>query len=270
MSDATRNTADELARQQALLAALWRQAPLPAGLTGRAGRRDAGLGVYRANAGAHAERALASACPTLADLIGDTALAGLARALWQARPPARGDLAEFGEAVPGFIEADAQLADWPYLADVARLDLAVQRIERASDVPPMPAGLALLAEADPAALWLRARPGLALLRSRWPVASIWQAHRAPGTESALAALDLAQPEAALVWREGWRGAVARLDETAAAFTAALLGGASLGSALAAAPAGFDFTAWLTQALQQQWWCAVEASSPAPLNEENPR
>lgn len=262
MSDGASDVQREAQRQQALLRALWRQGELPAGLAGTAAQRDMGLGVYRANAGAHAERALASACPTLAALIGPEALAGLARTVWAAQPPQRGDLAEFATAVPAFVEADAQLADWPYLADVARLDLAVQRIERAAEAPAQPAGLALLAETDPSGLWLRPRDGLLLLRSRFPVASIWQAHRTPEPEAALAMLDLTQPEAALVWRDGWRGAVAALTPAAAGFTAALLGGADLGTALDAADAGFDFTAWLTQALQQQWFIAVEGLAPA--------
>lgn len=277
MSDAGRNIPTELARQQALLRALWRQGELPealAGLAAAPGGQGAGLAagleVYRANAGAHAERALASACPTLAALIGEEALAGLARALWQACPPARGDLAAFALAAPGFIDEDPQLAAWPYLADVARLDLAVQALERAADGPAQPAGLARLAECDPAALWLRARPGLTLQRSRWPIASIWQAHQGPDVAVALATLDLDQPEAALVWRDGWRGAVARLDEPQAAFTEAVLGGASLGAALEAAPPDLDFTAWLTQALQQQWFIAVEGAAPAGMNEEMPR
>lgn len=282
MSDAGRNIDTELARQQALLRALWRQGDLPDGMAALAaasdgreaglavsGGREAGLAVYRANAGAHAERALASACPTLAALVGDEALAGLARALWQACPPTRGDLAAFALAAPGFIAGDAQLADWPYLADVARLDLAVQAIERAADAPAQPEGLPLLAERDPVALWLRPRPGLALLRSRWPIASIWQAHQTPDPANAVAALDLQQAEAALVWRKGWRGAVALLDEPQAAFTDAVLGGASLGAALDVASPDLDFTAWLTQALQQQWFVAVEAPAPGGTNEENP-
>ena len=78
---------------------------------------------------------------------------------------------------PAGSNATPQLADEPYLADVARVDWAVHTIEQAADVDPPAAGLALLAEHDPMALRLRLRPGLTLVSSRWPVVTIWQAHR---------------------------------------------------------------------------------------------
>ena len=109
------------------------------------------LAAYRGNASAIAERALASAFPTVQQLLGDESFALLARALWHHAPPQRGDLACWGDALPGWIERDAQLADEPYLADVARVDWAVHTIEQAADVEPPAAGLALLAEHDPMA-----------------------------------------------------------------------------------------------------------------------
>jgi hypothetical protein len=116
----------EQRRQQALLQALWQPQQQHGSLTdwlrapGTA-LTQRGLQAYAANAGASAERALAASFPTVQALVGDEAFAGLARACWRALPPERGDLACFGAALPGFIEADTLLADVPYLADCARL-----------------------------------------------------------------------------------------------------------------------------------------------------
>jgi len=251
----------ERERQQALLRTLWRDEAADAlrgWLATPPERFERGLLAYTANAGAAAERALGAAFPTVAQLVGEDSFGALARAFWQARPPLRGDLAQWGAELPAFIADSEQLAAEPYLADVARLDWAVHLAEGAPDVPATPQGLQHLAEADPSALQLRLRPGSALLASAFPVATIWQAHRSHAAgrfEPVRAALAAGHGEQALVWRAGWRAAVCTLSDADAAFTAALLAGRSLGAALEAA-SGFDFAAWLTVALQQGWLAGV--------------
>ena len=174
----------EALRQQILLRALWQDAR-PGVLAGwtRDGERFArGLQAYQANAGALAERALAAAYPTIAQLLGEESFASLARLLWRRHPPLHGDVALWGAELPGFIAGDEQLAGEPYLADVARLDWAVHLAASAADAPAAVQGLHLLAEHEPAALWLHARPGTALLSSAHPIVAVWQAHRRRGED----------------------------------------------------------------------------------------
>lgn len=249
----------ERRRQQALLEALWPREPAGAWddwlRAPGAALTQRGLQAYRANAGAVAERALASAFPTVQALIGDEAFAALARACWRACPPTRGDMAWFGAALPGFIEQEP-LEDAPYLADSARLDWALSRAESAADVPPEPQSLALLAEADPSSLRFIAAPGLVLLRSPYPVVSIWRAHCEGDLALARVALEAGQGEAALVWRRGWKAGAQAVDAATAQWTEALLAGHSIGTALDAMPADFGFEPWLLKALEQQWIAGV--------------
>jgi hypothetical protein len=161
-----------------LLRALWRDAR-PGVVAGwmRDGESFArGLQAYQANAGALAERALAAAYPTVMQLLGDESFAGMARAYWHHHAPVLGDVARWGAELPTFIQAAEQLAEEPYLADVARLDWAVHMAQSAADGPAAPQDLALLASADPATLWLHLQPGTALVVSAHPVVAIWQAH----------------------------------------------------------------------------------------------
>lgn len=256
----------EAERQQALMAALLARdgeaalsawlSPLPAG-TAR------GLQAYQANAGASAERGLASTFPTVQALVGEESFAGLARAFWHAQPPQRGDLACFGEALPDFIAASEQLADVPYLADVARLEWMLAQAERAPDSTPDLASLHHLAEHEPSALHLRLVPGAAVLDSAYPVVSLWKAHR-PGDDaaanlaSARDALSQARGECALVTRTGWRGEATVLAPATGRWTAALLQGLPLDEALARAGEGFAFDGWLAEALAAGWIDRVEA------------
>jgi hypothetical protein len=259
MTDAQR----EIVRQQLLLSALWRTTD-PAALQGWLRQAPAaaahGLDAYRGNAGAIAERALTGAYPTLAALVGEETFAALARDCWQRHAPERGDLGEWGAALPDFIAASVALASEPYLADSARLDWLVHRASRASDAPQEPPALEALADGAADNLRLLLRPGCALLRSGWPVAAIWQAHQRDGEDrfaEVRAAFAAGRGDNAFVWRDGYAVRVDALDDASAAFTRSTHLGASLADALDAAGDGFAFDRWLVQALQKRWLVAVQ-------------
>lgn len=256
-------------QQQALLHALWTRpglsmpcdallATLPelpalAELVTASWQR--GLAAYRTNANALAERVLQAAFPVVAELIGAESFALMACGFWQRHPPERGDLAWWGDALPGFLAHDAQLADVPYLADVARVEWALHRIAGAADSSVQPASFALLGQHEPDTVTLLPPPGATLLRSGWPVASLVTAHlcNEPDLDTVAARVQARQGEAALVWRHGLRSRVAACTPAEAALLQALLAGQSVLAALDAAmelEAQFDFSAWLNTAVAQ--------------------
>ncbi|WP_294766988.1 putative DNA-binding domain-containing protein [uncultured Rhodoferax sp.] len=221
-----------------------------------------GLKAYQSNGHALARRALQAAYPVLARMLGDESFADLARALWHATPPERGDLAHWGYTLPDFVAASAQLADEPYLSDVARAEWALHCCATAADATLQADSLALLGSQDLDTLHLRLAPGTWLLRSPWPVASILLAHRdeGPSLAEAGARLRAGQAEDVLVWRQGFRPCVRIAMPGEADLVAALLAGLALGPALDAAPA-LDVQAWLAQAVQSGLLLAVHPMSP---------
>jgi hypothetical protein len=267
----------ELSRQQALLAALWGAAadgtaPRPRTRGARAGT-ERGLQAYRANAGAVAERALASSFPVLQALVGAESFAALARAFWRARPPARGDLAWLGAELAGFVAGDPQLAPVPYLGDVVRLEWLVARAECAPDlagsVDERLASLQVLADFAPDELFIALAPGAAVLRSAWPAASLWHAHRpeAPATafEAARERVAARQGEAIFVCRPEWAVRVEAVDEASACFLEALVDGQDLARALAGAlrvEADWSFEAWLARAIGAGWIAGARRGPPS--------
>ena len=214
-----------------------------------------GLQVYQANRAVLAGRTLASTYPVIAHLIGLESFEPLARHFWQQHPPQRGDMGQWGAQLPEFLAAAPQLADEPFLADVARMEWALHRAASAPDAVFDAASFALLTSADDTRpVGLSLSPGTVMLDSAYPVVSIINAHLLgqPTLEEAAAMLRQGKREYALVWRQGFKPRVRALGEAEFILVAALETGLSLDVALNHAsnmePA-FDFNTWLAQAVQ---------------------
>lgn len=250
------SAATEAERQRALLAALWAPADGMAQpvLQERGERAAQGFAAYRANAGALAERALAAVFPTLQTMLGAADFKHLAREFWRAHPPRRGDLGEWGTEFPAWLQAHAAFAEWPYLGDCARLDLAIHQCERAADAEFDAASLGWLERADPERLRIGLMPGTAVLTSAWPIATVHAAHHLAGAgfDAVRAALAAQHGEQVLVARRRWRARVHAVDAPTVAWTRLLLAGAPLSQALDRAGEGFQFAEWLAQALREGW------------------
>ena len=255
-------------QQQALLDALfaWPAAEATQDLAAHVSAPSArGLKVYQANGHALAERALQAAYPVLAQLLGDESLCALARAFWHEQPPLRGDLAQWGDGLARFVASSAQLADEPYLADVASVEWALHRCANAADQGADPASLALLLHHDPNALQLMLAPGCLVLASDWPVASILGAHRdlVPDFAEVGQRLRGGVAEAALVWRARLQPCVRAARAGEADFVQAVLAGRPLDQALDSAPA-LDFNAWLPNAVQSGLLLGARLVAPTPV------
>jgi hypothetical protein len=245
-----------------------------------------GLQAYQANGPALAERALGAAYPVLAQLVGDESFAPFARHFWRRHPPCRGDVACWGDALAAFLEASPQLAEEPYLGDVARIEWALHQAATAADAQPDPHSFALLSSADPAEVTLALGAGVFLLASAYPVASIVNAHLLdePALAEAAALLRDGAAEHALVWRQGFKPRVCAITAAEYALLAALQAGSSLeaalGNALTCAPTGtpgaavFSFEDWLGRAARDglvTGGCRL-TRSPSPVShpaEPNP-
>ena len=239
------------AQQQALLQLLFPVATPPCvSSPGQPLHDERGLRAYRTNGLAVAERSMSACFPVLAQLLGAESFAALSREFWMTHPPTCGDLAQWGDALPQFLQTKTQLADEPYLPDVARVEWALHAAAGAADQAADMASFALLASADAASATLLLAGATQTLQSDYPTASIVNAHLlgAPSLAEAGAMLRAGTGEHALVWRAGLRPRVRPCGADEAALVTALLRGTSLLEALEAAP-GLDFQGWLTMAVQ---------------------
>ena len=220
-----------------------------------------GLQAYQANATATAHRSLQTAYPVIAQLIGDEAFAHLARDFWAQHPPTRGDLAQWGGELAGFIASIPDLKTEPYLSDVAKAEWVLHIATTAADKAADFESFSLLTEQDPDAVTLQLAPGTVLIQSQFPIVSILTAHlyAKPSFEEVGEKLRLNTPEIALVWRQGLRPQIKSCSTNEVDFVSQLLAGQSLAVAMEKASfvpldktltktTSFDFAAWLSSSV----------------------
>lgn len=207
------------------------------------GDRSRRFDVYRNNMIVGLLDALAETYPAVRKLVGEAFFRAMAREFARRRPPATPVLSEYGAGFADFVGRFPPAAGVPYLADVARLEWAWLRAYHAADREPLPiAALADLPEAATGAVVPALHPSLRIVRSRWPVVSLWSASIGDASASAV---DLARGETALVLRPALEVTVRKLPVAGAAFLRSLSKGSSLAEAASAAletDPGFDLAA----------------------------
>jgi hypothetical protein len=223
------------ALQTAFAASVLRsELPVPAGIVALSGvdpeRRFA---VHRNNVVVGLIRALESRFPVVARLVGEEFFRAMAQVFVTEHPPRSPILFRYGSTFPEFLERFPPAAELPYLADVARLELARGRAYHAADLPPLaPEAFATLRPEDLSATGVRLHPSAELLTSPHPVVSIWRANQA----GAALRVESWEAEAALVLRPEIEVEVHRLPSGGYAFLTALTQGASLARAASIAVA----------------------------------
>ena len=206
---------------------------------------DKRFAVYRNNVIVGLVDALADSFPVTQAMVGEDFFRAMAREFVLAHPPRSPVLALYGDGFPGFIENFPPAAGLPYLADLARLEFLRIRSWHAADVDAVTAERITAVLTDPDCLpdsLLSLHPALFVLPSDHAVVSLWAAHQAESPTLALAAVDPAQAEAALLWRNGLEVEIRRVGHGVALFIGLLQQAATFAAATAesmAADADFD-------------------------------
>ena len=183
------------------------------------------VGVYRNNHREIFRKALSASFPVVERLVGEACFAGLAREYTREHPSRSGDLQRYGENYPAFLERTYGDTRFRYLPDVASLEWALEEVHLDRDEPPLGlSGLSRFNEDDYGNLVFTVRRAVRLLRSRFPVFSIWRANQPGGNER----IDLDRgAENVAVARRGNAVEVHALDRAAFCLAVELAGGVRL-------------------------------------------
>jgi len=229
--------------------------PCPAGLT-TWNQSDPALryAVYRNNVTVSLIDALADTYPVVQQLVGEDFFRAMARLFAQAQPPQSRVMAFYGRGFADFVASFPPAASVPYLADVARLEMAYVHAYHAADAVAMPAERLQALRADPQQLESLhgiLHPSMHIVRAPYAIVDIWSAHQATDEQ---AEWNADVPQSACVFRNGLSVQVQAIDDGAALFYGALQSGATLLQAAddaAAHDATFDLTAALATLLRWQ-------------------
>ena len=223
------------------------------------------LSIYRNTMLATLSNALRLSFPAVHRLVGLDFFEGAAQIFALQQPPLCADLNAYGAEFPDFLQRFEPAATLAYLADVARLEWAVNSALHAPDVQALDmSALAVVAPSDHNRVCFVAHPSISTLRSSFPVDSIWRAVLQQD-EAAIAAIDVSSgPVCLIVQRMAGEVEVERLDEGAWRFATALLGAQPLGAAIDVAPRG-DESALLAQHLLAGRCIAFHLAAPETLS-----
>ena len=205
----------------------------PAGVAGPNGKAaDKRYNVYRNNVTVGLINALAATFPATLRITGTEFFRAMARFHVRATPPTSPLLFEYGREFPDLIESYEYAKSMPWLAYVARIELAWLEAYHSADAEPLAAqNLVSVAPERLADVVLTAHPATRVLRSRFPAVTIFAANRSIGP---VGRIEATEPEDALVTRPGLEVVVRRLPPGGAVFLTRLIAGEPLGVAAMAA------------------------------------
>ena len=189
-----------------------------------AGRR---FDVYRNNVAHSLRESLRLGFPVVTRLLGRENMDRVSGVFLRVHPPSDARMMYYGAKFPEFLASAPQVSHMAYLADVARLELAIRRAYHAGDATPMPREH--LSARPPEALvqaTFRFAPAVQVLRSDWPVLDIWNGADTPD----------ARAQDVLITRPGFDPIAQALPLRGAAWVLGLMAGMTIGEALEAAEA----------------------------------
>lgn len=223
--------------------------PTPSGLTdGQGNPSGKRFAVYRNNVTVALCDALRTNFPVLQKLLGDENFDHLALIFARAHPPSSPLMMGYGAEMAGFITGFAPLLHIGYLADVARLELAMRRAYHAADSVALDTDQ--LAHLTPEALLastLTLAPAVQLITSDWPLFDIWRYNMVEGAPK-----PQATAQSVLITRAEFDPVLHPLAPAQTAWIAAIQNGDTLDKAQDAALAvsqNFDLSPLLTVLLQ---------------------
>ena len=230
--------------------------PCPSGLTTWNGSDpDIRFSVYRNNVMVSLIDALADTYPVVQMLVGEDFFRAMARVFAQTKPPRTEVMAYYGRDFADFITSFPPAASVPYLADVARLEMARILAYHAADAVPLDPEVLQTALADPKQLMslrLVLHPSVHVIQSTFAIFSIWASHQ---DATCTPSVDPDVAQVVLVYRAGLDVETMKLTDGTGRFVTTLLAGKTLLDSAQVAinmDPEFDLTTALTVLLRLQF------------------
>ena len=222
------------------------------------------LEIYRNNIIGSLTKAIQSTYPLIVILTGEVFAAGMMCSFVQENPPLEACLARYGAGLDCFIEKFAPARSLPYLADIARLEWAMNESFYAPDDSPLsPSDLQNIPHCELADMTFRLRSSVRLLESRWPLLAIREFCLKENRDES-ETLDVDQGGCKImVYRPALSVEVASVDPVEYEFLQGIQAGTPLGSIVESAlqtHPDFDFQGFLQKLLALETFSSMQANT----------
>ena len=184
--------------------------------------------IYRNNVMLSLSEALADNFPAIRTQVGVDFFTVLSACYIRHSLPDSPILAFYGADMPAFISTFEPLKNYPWLSDLARMDLAFIRAWHARDVV-APEHLTLPEDIMNRQVWLH--PSLQLVCSSWAIYSLWIRDRIQETGKETGYINPAQPQNVMLFRPHLDVMALQLPIASARFVGTLLAGKTLVQAI---------------------------------------
>lgn len=242
------------------------RAPLPSGLTSWNGSDPAlRFAVYRNNVILSLIDALADTFPVVQELVGEEFFRTMGKVFVQSNPPRSRLMARYGDTFADFVAAFAPAAALPYLADMARLEIARVQAYHAADagaVEPDRLTAVLVDTQQLMSLRCSLHPSVQVIGSKHAICSLWTAHQGL---LELSSVDPETAQSALVFRNALEVEILEIPAASAHFVAALQRGQTLPVAASLAETtdqAFDLAATLARLIRLQLISDINTEAPS--------
>lgn len=218
---------------------------------------DQGLKIYQNNLHMTAARSLSISYPVINKMVGEQAIYILAKRVLDIETPQSGDWSDWGQGLARILKQSELHEDHPYLSQMAELEWAFQIASRSPVEVLSTESLSLLTGENVEDLVFTLQSSLSLIVSDFPLGSLWRLHRngdkylMPDKNQLQHALNSDESGCYLIWQSASGAKLLAVNKDMFDWVHAVRSGKTLGALLDAFPE-FDFSAWLSDSIVNQW------------------
>lgn len=219
-----------------------------------------GIKIYQNNLLMTATKALSLNYPVIEQMMGEEAMQLLTQYLLNRELPSTGDWADFGFKLPELIVSTPLHEEHPYLVDTALLEWNLNKAAKSAATELDVASLSRLSEADLTTVQLHLAKHLHVMQSSFQIDKLWRLHQSSehkGTPDKEAILEILSQSSNskdyffLIYQKDHVPCLTRISKAEHKWFVSALSGDNLAQLLDKYP-NFDFSQWLTQAIEHQW------------------
>jgi len=219
---------------------------------------DKGIRIYQNNLLVTATNALSLNYPVIEQMIGSETMRRLTRHLLEMELPSSGDWADFGKQLPQLIKKTPLHQAHPYLETMAILEWNLKQAAISATTTLDVVSLSRLSESDLSRVYLHFGAGINLIKSPFKVDELWRLHHTKDGETSDIAAQIyeilnqtAGPYYFITYQKDHLPCIKSITKETYQWCSSVMQGYSLAE-LFEQQATFDFSQWISNAIEQQW------------------